>query len=83
MPSMRTWDAIRCLSNLQIFVPDLTIRWSLSRKHTLGTLNFHRSVPQPAPPTSLPQSEMVRMEVLRATYVEESVVGLPVREKMA
>jgi hypothetical protein len=49
----------------------------------LGTLNFHQSVPQPAPPTSSPPSEMVRVEVLRVAYAEESALGAPVRGKMA
>jgi hypothetical protein len=49
----------------------------------LGTLNFHRLVPRPAPPTSSPPSEMVRVEVPRVAYVEESALGAPVREKMA
>jgi hypothetical protein len=49
----------------------------------LGTLNFHQSVPRPAPPTSSPPSEMVWVEVPRVAYVEESALGAPVREKMA
>jgi hypothetical protein len=79
LPSMRMWDVVR----YTVFVPEIRIQWSLSKKHTLGTLNFCQSVPQPAPPTSSPLSEMAWVKVRRVTYVEESTSGAPVREKMA
>jgi hypothetical protein len=79
----RMWHVVRCLCNLSIFVGKLKIRWSLSRKHTLGTLNFHQSVPRPAPPTSLPPSEAVRVELGRVTYAKESAPGAPLWVKMA
>jgi hypothetical protein len=69
------------LCNLSIFVSELRIRWSLSKKRTLGTLNFRRSVPRPALPTSSSPSETVRVEVLRVAYVEEMVPGSPGWEK--
>jgi hypothetical protein len=76
------WDVVRCLCNLSIFIPELRIQWSLSRKRILGTLNFCQSVPQPVPPTSSSPSEKVRVEALRGAFAKESATGAPVWEKM-
>jgi hypothetical protein len=64
-------------------VPELTIRWSLSRKRTLGALSFRRLVPRQAPPTLSCSDEMVRAEALRSAYEEEIVPRAPARGKMA
>jgi hypothetical protein len=82
MRNMRMWDDVHCLCNLSIFVLELGIRWSLSRKCTLGTLNFHQPVPRIAHPTSSSLSETVQVEVLRVAYVEETTPGALVWEKM-
>jgi hypothetical protein len=80
---MRMWDVVYFLCNLSFFVPELEIQWSLGKKRTLGTLNFHWSVPRPASPLPLFPSKTVQVEVLRVAYEEGSALGAATREKMA
>jgi hypothetical protein len=50
----------------RILVLEFKIRWSLGRKRTLGTLNFHRLVPRPASSMPSSPSEMVQVEMAEA-----------------
>jgi hypothetical protein len=65
---MRLWDVVRFLSNLSILMPELEIRWSLGRKRTLETLNFHRLVPRPASLMLVSPREMVWVETTEAPH---------------
>jgi hypothetical protein len=76
------WDVVCFLFNFSIFVHKHGIQWPLSRKHTLGTLNFRRLMPRPTPQMPLSTSEVVRVEVSRAAYEEEFASVAPVREKV-
>jgi hypothetical protein len=63
---MHLRDVICFLCNLSIHVHEFEIWWSLGRKRTLGTLNFHRSVPRPTSPMPSSPREMVPVETVEA-----------------
>jgi hypothetical protein len=52
------------LCGLSLLVPDHFDGFFLNRKHTLGVLNFRRSMTRPEPPTSLSSSETARVGAL-------------------